>query len=169
MTELTLEVRAARAARRRNKKIAARYPLLAEQLAVTVESQVERLKAQDAANEDFFIRLSEGNERAWERAAIRKAVAMQIFTPQLFAEYELRFDRIYGRYLRKDTGDSAADWWWCALRDNNVPWCWDHCPNEALHNNRYHREKGYCPTCRKPLEPMPVKEPEPKQSELQLT
>lgn len=44
---LTLQQRAERAAKRRNKQVAQEYPLFAQQFAVTIESQVERLQRAD--------------------------------------------------------------------------------------------------------------------------
>jgi hypothetical protein len=166
MTDLPLQTRAERAAKRRNKKTAERFPLLAEQLAVSVESQVERLTRQDADNIAYFERLEAGNKRAWERAAERKEIARQTFPADLFAEYERRYQRIYGTYAYKDCGHFAADWWWCALRDMNVPWCWENCPNEFFHAENWHRRAGRCPTCHKPLDPPEPKPAEPEQIKL---
>ena len=150
---LTITQRAERAAKRINKKIAQSYPLLADQLSVTVESQIARLEKQETDNISYFEQLQIGNQKAWERAIIRKEIAREFLTTELFADYERRYERIYGKRDYKDAGHCSADWWWRALRDNNVPWAWDHCPNATFHELETYQRMGQCPTCKRCLTP----------------
>ncbi len=165
MSDLSLEIRAERAARRRNKKIAARFPLFADQFAVTPESQAERLVKQDASNVIYSERLKASVLRKWEEAQEYKEIARQFLSEDLFTNYEARYQRIYGsrgEYSKPEhVGHFAADWWWCALRDHDVSWCWEHCGNESYHSRDWYRLEGRCPTCHKPLLP-----PEQKPAEL---
>lgn len=168
MPAVTIEVRATRAAKRQNKKIAAAYPLFASQFAVTADSQIERLLHQDEANLAYGERLEASNHRAWERAKVRKGVAQDFLPADKFADYEARYQRIYGHRSYDYAGHAAADWWWCALRNNDVPWCWDHCPNAVYHTTDWHRRTRLCPTCHKPLAPPEPEPTSPTQIRLEL-
>jgi hypothetical protein len=154
---LTISQRAERAARRKNKKIAHDFPLLAEQLAVTVESQVARLQKQDEDNVAYEERLQVGNQRAWERAIVCKIVAREFLPAELFESYEARYQRIYGHRSYEYAGHATADWWWCALRDNDVTWAHEHCPNAVFHNSEPYQQAGQCPTCKRKLTPLAAK------------
>ncbi len=156
---LNIATRAARAAKRQNNKIRQRYPLLAEQLSVTVESQVTRLERQEQINADIFERWKQKEIKAWQRGMMLRDIARQELPEDDFECYEYRAMRIFGFRRYQDCGAYLSDWWWCAMREQGVAWLWDRCPNNHLHDSDYHREKGYCPTCGKPLE-APAKEPE---------
>jgi hypothetical protein len=158
MTELTIEVRAERATRKRNKKIAALYPLLADQLAVTVESQVARLQKQETDNATVFERWKIAEIKAWEHGLMLREVARQCLPAEDLESFDFRFLRMFGPKRWQDCGAYLADWWWCSMRDMDVEWCWDNCPNEILHDYDFIRKDGRCPTCHKPLTPP---EPEP--------
>jgi len=128
MTDPT--TRAERATRRRNKQIAARYPLLATQLAETVDQNAERLDRQDKANDVWMANLNKLGLAAWKQGEVYKSIARENMPFELWEELESRYQRIYGNRGKwggpEHVGYDLADWWWCALRDNNVPWCWDH-------------------------------------------
>ena len=120
---LTAEQRAARAVKRKNKKIAQEYPLFAEQFAVTLEEQVKQIEKQDATNLIYFENLRKGELEAWERACAAKEKARLLLPPEKFKDYETRYQKIYGsrpgKYSEPEyVGYYAADWWNCALREN---------------------------------------------------
>lgn len=158
MTTLTIDQRAARAAKRANKKMAQKYPLLVDQFSVTVESQVTRLTKQDEFTENWVERMRVSNIQAWERGMRYREIAIANLAPELVDEIERRYQRIYGARgmysLPEYAGYDLADWWWCNLRDLNVTWCWENCLNSNYHNLEMHRKNGKCPTCHKPLEPV---------------
>lgn len=156
MTELTLEVRAERAARRRNKIIAEKYPLFADQLAVSKESQVVRLIDQEEKNYKFFERLTISFELAWQRGLFLREIASRYLPEDEFECFEYRFLHIFGKRRWQDSGHYLCDWWWCALRDMDVAWCWDNCPNINFHNEIWARNSGECPTCHKPLDAVEI-------------
>jgi len=156
---LTVTQRAERATKRRNKKIAQAYPLFAEQFAVTVKSQVERLEKQADENVKYFERLHKQSLEAYNRAMRYKEIARVELTAEKFAEMETRYERIYGGYGKwsepQEVGHKAADWWWCALRDNGSRWAQEHCPNAQFHEMAIYQRAGQCPTCKRHLTPAP--------------
>lgn len=119
---LSIEQRAERAVRRKNKLLAKEYPLFADQFETTFDDQVKRIEKQDADNVLYFERLRQGELDAWQRSLELKEQARQIMPIEVFLDYEKRYERIYGsrpgKYHEPEyVGRFAADWWHCAVRN----------------------------------------------------
>jgi hypothetical protein len=151
---LSIAQRAERAARKRNKKIAQEYPLFAGQFDVTVESQVERLEKQEIDNEKFFKRIHELNERQYREGLVYRDVASMELSPEKFAEYETRYQRIFGNRSIDAQGEWLVDWWHCALRDNGSSWLQNNCPRSEMHEWEVYQREGRCPSCGRHLTPL---------------
>ena len=151
MPPLTLEQRAQRAAKKRNREIARAYPLFAEQFAVTVESQVARLQRQEIAAGQHLERLRQHEREAAAYAQTLRGVVAAHVTAEDLAALDARLQRIYGGHgLYSEAeymGARWADFWWQIVRDLAPDYAQTHCPNA-----RYHETwAGQCPTCKRLL------------------
>ncbi len=161
---LTIEQRAARAAKKRNRKIAQAYPLFADQFAVSVESQVERLKAQDVEAAQHLERHRKFDEMQFALGMKYREIAKSEMQENVWQDLENRYQRIFGK--RDISGQAAflADWWHCALRDNNSAWLQNNCPMSEWHALEVYQRAGRCPCCgRKLFLSTEQKKPEYKQ------
>lgn len=151
---LTIEQRAARAAKRRNKKIAQAYPLFAEQFAVSVESQIERLKFQDAEADKHLERHKNFDEMQFALGMKYRGIAKSEMPAEQWQSLDDRYQRIFGK--RDLSGQAAflADWWHCALRDNGSPWLQSNCPHAKWHELETYQQAGRCPCCGRHLTPL---------------
>lgn len=151
---LTITQRAERATKRRNKKIAQDYPLFADQFAVSVESQVERLKFQDVEADKHLARHKAFDEMQFALGMKYREVAKSEMPDEQWQNYEARYQRIFGK--RDLSGQAAflADWWHCALRENSSAWLQSHCPNAEWHALKAYQQAGRCPCCGRHLTPL---------------
>jgi hypothetical protein len=164
MPTMPIERRAARAAKKRNRKIAQAYPLFADQFAVSVESQVERLKIQDAKADELLARHKSFDEMQFALGMQYREVAHTEMPAEQWQDYEARYLRIFGR--RDLSGQAAflADWWHCALRDNGSKWLQNNCARAEIHEWECYRREGKCPNCGRSLTPLaPVAGPTAQQ------
>jgi hypothetical protein len=151
MPSLTLTQRAQRAAKKRNRKIARACPLFAEQFAVTVESQVERLQQQEVAAANYLERLRQFDREKAAYALILRGVVAAHVTVEELAALDARLQRIHGGHglysEAEHMGARWADFWWQIVRDLSPDYAQAHCPNTKYHETW----AGQCPTCKRLL------------------
>lgn len=149
---LNIEQRAKRAAARKNNKLAKAYPLFAEQFAVTVESQVERLQKTDLSIDAFFEHLRNIERELYALAMERREICKAFMPADKFSEHDARAYRIFGTrgklLLPEYAGSVYADWWWQAIRDYVPQYAQTHCPNSQFHEWKVYQAEGKCPTCK---------------------
>ena len=152
---MQIEERAKRATKRKNKKIAKRYPLFAEQFAVTVESQLTRLEKQETDNDKYFENMLNQERAKYGRAMKMREHFEANVSPEIFAEYDARAQRIYGnrgKYSQPEySGAFYLDWWWARMVEFVPSYAQEHCPNNNFHELEMYQAKGECPTCKKRL------------------
>ena len=149
---LNIQQRAKRAAARTNNKLEKRYPLFAEQFAVTAESQLERLQKIDVATDNHFEALQNAERKMFDLAMKRRSICEANMPPELFAEQDARAYRIYGtrgKYSQPEySGAFYANWWWHVLKEFVPSYAQAHCPNVQFHDWEIYQAKGECPTCK---------------------
>lgn len=148
---LTLEERAIRAVKRRNKKAALEFPLFPSLFAVTFESQVERITHQSVAAESHFERLREFDRAKFAQAMLLRAVFEAHVTPEVLQAQDERVVRIFGNRGvfsgPEYAGAKYADFWWHRVKESVPVWAQTHCPNKQFHGWNVYRREGKCPTC----------------------
>jgi hypothetical protein len=145
---LTLDQRAQRAAKRRNRQIAARYPLFADEFATTVDAERQRILRQQEQGKRVIERLAELNLAAWTEGQQLRQVALTCVPADVFAERDATFQKIHGHRPREQIGSNFADFWWQVLR-NHAPAdikqaC---CPHAGHHHDLRYWSNSPCPAC----------------------
>jgi hypothetical protein len=164
MSEMDIDKVAQRAAKRKNNKIAKRYPLFADQFATTPEAEKERILRQRARAE---VAIHQSKERSWEKwkEGIRlREIARRLLSDDAFKEQDSLWQRFHKYRVPEYDGHILADFWFNALKGTD--WAIENCPNRNRHNDpdwwrpRFHNvyqkfvETTECPTCgmKKPVE-----------------
>lgn len=155
---MNIQQRAKRATTRKNNKLAKKYPLFAEQLAITIESQMERLEKQEITNERYFEKLRQAQQAAYQRGVEYRAVVEQLARQGDFGDYDKRYQRIYGNRSMERSGSEFADWWWQAAKELIPTWAQEHCPNAHFHEWEMYQAEGECPTCKARLNAPDIKD-----------
>lgn len=114
---LTLDQRAQRATTRKNKLIAKRYPLFADEFATTVDAERERILRQEEQGKQLIERLAQLGLAQWEKGQEMRRVAQELVPADMFAAKDAHFQRWHGHKLREWAGGYLADLWWCVLHD----------------------------------------------------
>jgi hypothetical protein len=114
---LTIDQRAQRAAKRRNRQIAARYPLFADEFATTVDAERLRILRQEEQGKRMIERLAQLGLAQWEKGQEMRRVAQELVPTDVFAAKDAHFQRWHGHKPPEWAGGFLADLWWCVLRD----------------------------------------------------
>lgn len=154
---MEIEKVAARAAKRKNNKIAKRYPLFADQFAVTAEAEKERILRQRERAEVWKGRMAERSRKKWDEGLRMREAARQELGEEAFQRREELWMRWFGNAEPRYDGYRLVDFWWQALR--GTAWAAENCPNKEKHGDpkwwephfnfllgRY-VETTECPTC----------------------
>ena len=164
MSEMDIDKVAQRAAKRKNNKIAKRYPLFAEQFATTTEQEKERIIRQRARAEVASRRLKESSCVKWKQGVLLREIARRLLTAETFKEHDSIWEKFHKDRVPEYDGHILANFWFNALKGTD--WAAENCPNKNRHNdpdwwrpyfhNVYQKfmETTECPTCgmKKPVE-----------------
>lgn len=144
---MDIEKLAERAAKRKNKKIAERYPLFADQFATTPEAEKQRILRQYAEAELYLDKLKRLSLEAWQRGEKYRDVAMTILPHDEFERIEQKWHRLFGNRVPEWDGAYYSDFWWHALYGTN--WAFENCPHKMHHDRPelWVADKDRCPTC----------------------
>lgn len=138
--------RVTRAVKRRNRKIAARYPMFADQFATTPEAERDRLASIFAESQRSAAEHARFWEEMWaEGEELRGIVAAAVDEGTLKA-LDDRYQRALG-HITVGQGTFYADYWWHQVREYAPEWAQKHCPNKKYHKARVWGVGGRCCTC----------------------
>jgi hypothetical protein len=168
MPSLSLDTRAERRAKRRNKKLLERNPLLADEIIdgslrnwlTTPAAEKEALVGIIESADDLFVRLAKGMRRNARRAATYRELVARYITPEQLAAA----DRQITAYPRDPV--YAVEYWFKYLARVNPPEAHRRCANRPLHEGMRHFHDR-CPCCGKPLNRI-VEPPMPEQVKLEI-
>ncbi len=146
MTVQTID-RAERAAKRRNKKIAQRYPLFAEQFATTVEAERKRLAEWQKEIDLSDRRRLEFNGAMRQRGDEWRLVVAGVVSAEEIATLDEKYERAFGRY----DASYYPEFWWQQVKQHAPSYAHAHCPNLRYHDVRYWGSDGHCCTCGAPV------------------
>lgn len=121
------------AARKKNRKIAERYPMFAEQFATTPEAEKERIILQREQAEKHLEALRKSDVEAWERGMMYRSVAREILPAEEWERHEKIWERWHPDATPEYNGCHLADFWWGALFGSE--YAFEHCPNREMHDD----------------------------------
>ena len=158
MTRLSLNQRAKRAAKMRNKRTHLELPLLDPVLEgagflTTEDEQRERLEKQEQENDRYFARIDASGEIFLERASERRSIIADRVDAETLSLLDL------GAAKSWLTGHPArmADYWWQRLKQYAPDVAQEKCHLKEMHN-MYGRWHEFCPGCGLRLEKPPEKD-----------
>jgi len=132
MGKMTIEQIAQRAAKKKNRKIAERYPMFADVFATTPTAEKERIEKQHWQAERWIVWMRENSRRMWRKGMALKEVARDVLAED---EWNAR-ERLWKRWHEDATdiydGDHLTDFWWQSLK--GTEWAFTHCPNADKHS-----------------------------------
>jgi len=157
LTEFQL---ARRAATKRNNRLRKSMPLFADLLVeggaladwlTSPEEQGQRIRRQHEEFQKIWARWEKGDEEFKARGDARRAIVAQHLDAEALAGLDQHYIKILGQY----GPEYWADYWWGMLVQYVPQIAHKRCPNMNLHSefSRWHES---CPTCSKPLVPVPV-------------
>ena len=130
---------AAKTAERHNKKLAQRFPLLAEQLDTVGAWTPEKVLNDERRWRE---KMDNVERRIQERGDEYRRLIATRMTPGVLAEYDDYFRRV----LPQEDAGYWADYWWQALRDLWPEKAQCMCPNERYHAT-FAKFEMTCRTC----------------------
>lgn len=154
---MDIETHAKRAAKRRNKKIAQRFPLFAEQFATNADAEKIRLEKLDKEVKAHFERQNKSGRSKWEQGLELRDIARQILPGDFWQSKENTWNRWYGNAKPEHDGHRLLDYWWQTLK--GTQFAFQNCPNEKRHSDtvwweprwnflqRDFVETDACPSC----------------------
>lgn len=144
-------------AKQKNRKIKDKYPLFADQFAISVEQEKQRILRQREAADKHLEEMRCKSREAWQRGLEYREVAKQILPLDVFENRERAWRKLKPTDDPDHDGYDLADWWFSAL--NGTDYAREHCPNSHHHNNPIwwrprwnyllgkYVEIDRCPTC----------------------
>lgn len=159
--KLTIDQLAKRSATKKNNRLRKKYPLLADQFAVTVEQEKERILKQRESAHKKFDDDTKKSIAMWNDGLKLREIAKKLLPREKFAERERVWQRWYGNRVPEHDGHRLKDFWWTSL--HGTEYAFDHCPYKDRHSDPewwigYHvtflarAEFAHCPTCGMPRE-----------------
>jgi len=124
---------AERAAKRKNKKIAERYPLFPDHFATTAEAEKARILRQRIEADEWLAKLKRLSLEAWERGKQYREVAKRLLPRDEFERLDQKWSRLFGNRDPEWDGALLSDFWFEAIY--GTEWAFEHCPNKRWHNN----------------------------------
>lgn len=148
---MDLTQRARRVTKRRNKKIARRYPMFAQLFAESVEQNLQRLQRHEQENQVYFERLRQKSLQHYQLGEERRQIVAQVLSDTELDELDQQVRR-WHRLDAEVNGEFYADFWWMQIRRHVPQYAYSHCPNERYHSlPGWCGTLGYCLTCGKKL------------------
>ena len=154
---MEIEKVAARAAKRKNNKMAKRYPLFAELFATTAETEKERILRQRERAEIWKNKMAELSRKKWKEGLWLKEIARENIPEHIFRKQEEFWEKTFENCDAEHDGHRLADYWWTALK--GTKWAEENCPNNGRHSDpswwkpyfnfllEKYVETMECPTC----------------------
>jgi hypothetical protein len=154
---MDIETRAKRAAKRRNKKIAQRFPLFADQFATNPGAEKIRLEKLEVDVKAHFQRQDDSGRSRWLEGLKLRDIARQLLPDELWKSKENTWNRWHGNAKPEHDGHRIFDYWWQTLKGTSF--AFQNCPHAARHGDpvwweprwnfleRDWVETGACPSC----------------------
>lgn len=144
MARLTLEQRARRNTTRKNNRIKRLFPMLAEQMLLSIDDERARLLEQLERFENIYKpRLRSLNKELWKKAFRHRVAVLGRVPKDQLREYDAK----WASCSLPIKPEYYTHYWWTLARVHNQPYCDANCPHIARHELLFGKYGEQCPVC----------------------